>query len=92
MNIEYYGNTECIFRFKKVGGASVYYRVFHSAYHSEGFFLLLSSKLGGRVEDFFVPHIFGTLCQAQKLLDFLYENSVTPCTAEEIIDEYLGNL
>ncbi len=89
--MRYLSNVETIFLYKKIGGVPIYYRLFHSLSERGGYFLLLSSSLKSETRDIFIPFVAETKEKAERLLHFLFEKSVTPLTALEILDEYLGN-
>mgnify|MGYP003571466473 CR=1 FL=1 len=86
--MQYKSNVETLFLFKKIGGIPTYYRLFRSSAERGGYFLLLSSSRKDETEDIFIPFISETRDDAARILYFLYENSVTPLTALEILDEY----
>ena len=89
--MRYTSNTETIFLSKNIGGAKVYYRLFHSTSERGGYFLLLSSSLDDGVDDVFIPFVAESGEKAARILNFLYDNDVSPLTAPEILDEFLGS-
>jgi len=88
--MKYSSNLETTFLEKRISGKILTYRLFKSDSETVGNYLLISIFDGGSLEDIFIPFVCERTADAEELTRFLFENDVTPCTALEIIDEFIG--
>ena len=90
--MDYKSNVDAFFEIKQVGDSRVIYRLFHSASENGGYFILLTSKGEDATEDVFLPFLAADEATAKDIFALLRSGEVTPASALEVIDEYLGNL
>ena len=88
--MKYSSNLETTFLEKRISNKILTYRLFKSNSELRGNYLLISIFDSGSIEDIFIPFVCEMTSDAEALTQFLFNNDVTPCTALEIIDEFIG--
>ena len=88
--MKYSSNVETTFLEKKISSKILTYRLFKSHSDRGGNHLLISTFDGDSIDDIFIPFVCERTSDAEELTRFLFRNDVTPCTALEIIDEFVG--
>ena len=88
--MKYSSNLETTFFEKRISNKILTYRLFKSNSERRGNYLLISIFDSSSLDDIFIPFVSESTADAEELTRFLFNNDVTPCTALEIIDEYIG--
>ena len=88
--MKYSSNVETTFFEKKISNKILTYRLFKSNSERGGNYLLISTFDGVSIDDIFIPFLCERTSDAEALTRFLFRNDVTPCTALEIIDEFIS--
>ena len=88
--MKYSCNAETTFLEKRISDKILTYRLFKSDSERKGNFLLISLFNSDSLDDIFIPFVCESTRDAEALTRFLFNNDVTPCTALEIIDEFIG--